>query len=116
MKKELLFSITKKDFDIEYFSGTGAGGQYRNKHQNCVRMKHSKSGAMSTGQSNRSRNANEREALRGLVKTKEFKIWINRAINEVIEGKTIDDKIDEMMSPENIKVEVRGKDGWSEMQ
>ena len=34
-QKELLFSVTKKDFSITWFSGTGAGGQYRNKHQNC---------------------------------------------------------------------------------
>ena len=26
--KELLFSVTKKDFDITYFSGKGAGGQH----------------------------------------------------------------------------------------
>jgi protein subunit release factor A len=45
MKKELLFSVTKKDFNVDYFSGKGAGGQYRNKHQNCVRLKHIESGA-----------------------------------------------------------------------
>lgn len=31
-EKELLSSVTKKDFDITWFSGTGNDGQYRNKH------------------------------------------------------------------------------------
>ena len=39
MTKELLFHAERKDFRIDYFSGTGAGGQYRNKHQNCVRLR-----------------------------------------------------------------------------
>jgi len=60
MAKQLLFSVTKKDLEIEYFSGTGAGGQYRNKHQNCVRLKHPDSGAIVTGQSNRERSSNLR--------------------------------------------------------
>lgn len=73
MAKELIFSVTKKDFDIQYFSGTGAGGQHRNKHQNCVRMVHSESGVSATGQSSRSRQANEREAFKGIIESKTFK-------------------------------------------
>jgi protein subunit release factor B len=105
MKKELLFSVTKKDFDIHWFSGRGAGGQFRNKHQNCVRLKHPESGAYSTGQSHRERSANLREALRGLTDSALFKTWINRKAWEVIEGKKIEEKVEEMMYPENLKVE-----------
>ena len=116
MKKELLFSITKKDFDIDYFSGTGAGGQHRNKHQNCVRLRHKESDTMSTGQSNRDRKSNMREAIKGILEDIKFKLWLNNKINEIIEGKTIDQKVDEMMNPVNIKVEMKDKNKWVELK
>jgi len=60
--------LTKKDFRVDWFSGTGAGGQYRNKHQNCCRIVHIETGLMSTGQSHRDRPANQKEAFNGLVR------------------------------------------------
>jgi peptide chain release factor 1 len=112
MKKELLFSITKKDFKIDYFSGTGKGGQYRNKHQNCVRLHHSESGVLVTGQSHRERQANIKEAFNNLVNNPKFKLWHNRKIQEVLTGKRIEDTVKEMMRPENIKVEVKENGKW----
>jgi peptide chain release factor 1 len=38
------------DFKIEWYSGTGAGGQHRNKHQNSCRITHIPSGRVSTAQ------------------------------------------------------------------
>ena len=105
--REKLFSITKKDFVIKYFSGTGAGGQHRNKHQNCVRMTHKDSNISSTGQSNRSREANLREAFNGIVKSKEFDVWIKREISmRLHEGISIEEKVKQMMRPENLRIEV----------
>jgi protein subunit release factor B len=112
MKKELLFSVTKKDFNIDWFSGRGAGGQNRNKNQNCVRLRHKESGANGTGQSHKSRQANLREALKTLTDSYHFKIWINRKAWEVIEGKTLESKVEESMKPENIKTEVKYDGGW----
>lgn len=60
--------LTKKDFRLEWFSGTGAGGQYRNKHQNCCRITHIATGLRCTGQSHRERPANQREAFSKLAK------------------------------------------------
>ena len=114
--KELLFSITKKDFKIDYFSGTGGGGQHRNKHQNCVRLHHKDSGATVTGQSNKERRSNVREALRNLINNPKFKLWQTRKIHEVVDGRTIERKVDEMMVPGNIKVEGKDCDNkWVEL-
>ena len=112
VQKELLFSITKKDFKIEYFSGTGAGGQHRNKHQNCVRLHHAESGVIVTGQSHRERQSNIKEAFKNLVHHPKFKLWHSRKIQEVLTGKRIEDTVEEMMQPENIKVEVKEKGKW----
>lgn len=59
-------SWTKKDFKLEWFSGTGAGGQHRNKTQNCCRITHIESGLTATGQNSRSRVDNQREAFTAL--------------------------------------------------
>ena len=110
--KELLFSITKKDFIIEYFSGTGAGGQYRNKHQNCVRLHHKASNIIVTGQSHRNRKANLKEALNNLVNNIHFKLWHLEKVSEITSGKTIEQVVEELIKPENLKIEVRENGRW----
>jgi protein subunit release factor A len=60
-------SMTSKDFCLEWFSGRGAGGQHRNKHQNCCRITHVESGLVATGQRSRSRVENQRAAFTALV-------------------------------------------------
>jgi protein subunit release factor B len=112
-KKELLYSIIKKDFNVEYFSGTGAGGQHRNKHQNCVRLRHNDSGVTTTGQSNRDRQTNLKEAFNSLVKHPKFKVWMNKKTWEVIEGKTIEQKVEESLIPKNLKVEIKEDGKWT---
>lgn len=51
------------NFEITWFSGTGKGGQHRNKHQNCCRVKHLPTGITANGTRNRSREANQRDAM-----------------------------------------------------
>lgn len=59
--------LTKKDFKIDWFSGTGSGGQNRNKIQACCRITHIESGISAVGQNNRNRIANQRDAFRQLA-------------------------------------------------
>lgn len=53
--------IDDKDLQIEWFSGTGAGGQHRNKHQNSCRLIHVPSGLSATAQT-RSRDSSLAQA------------------------------------------------------
>ncbi len=114
--KELLFSITKKDFKLEWFSGTGAGGQYRNKHQNCLRLTHIESGVTVTGQSNRDRIANQKEAMQNLLNNPKFKMWHTMRVKEALDGITLEQKVDQMIQPENLKIECQEDGIWKEIK
>lgn len=59
--------LSDNDFRIEWFSGTGAGGQHRNKTQNCCRMIHIPTGLTESRQG-RKRESNMREAKQALLK------------------------------------------------
>lgn len=60
--------LTKKDFKVEWFSGTGGGGQYRNKHQNCCRITHLETGLRAQETRYRERPANLKSAFTKLAK------------------------------------------------
>lgn len=106
-KRELLFSITKKDFEITWFSGKGAGGQHRNKHQNCCRLKHLDSGVISIGQKERSRQRNLKFAFNNLISNPKFKIWLRIKTSQMsMNEKSIEDLVNEAMELENLKIEV----------
>ncbi len=60
--------LTKKDFKLEWYSGTGAGGQKRNKVQACCRITHLESGLTVNGTETRSRVENQRTAFTKLGK------------------------------------------------
>ena len=114
--KELLFSVTKNDLEIDWFSGTGCGGQYRNKHQNCCRIRHKDSGAIATGQSQRDRISNLKEAMENLTKSPKFKAWVKVRVGEVTGEKAdIEAKVDRAMR--HLKFEVKDEAGnWKEVQ
>jgi protein subunit release factor B len=114
VKKEKLFSITKKDFDIQTFASGGPGGQHQNKTQSGVRIVHRDSGAVGESRTERSQHMNKKLALQRLTDSKKFKAWLNRRVHEVIEKKTVEQKVEEQMKPENLKIEVRDEKGqWT---
>ena len=63
---ERFSQISDSDFRIEWFSGSGAGGQHRNKHDCCCRVIHTPTGIMEARQG-RKRESNLRDAKDALV-------------------------------------------------
>ena len=118
MKEEVKFSITKKDLEITWFSGSGAGGQHRNKHDNCCRIRHPETGVIVTGQSQRDRISNQKEALQNLAKHFKIRHFLEQKLNEIESGismqKAAEDFVEEMMKPENIK-DVPSEKDWKLM-
>lgn len=71
----LLFSITKKDFEIQTFSVGGCGGSGKDTSNSGVRLIHRDSGAVGEGRDHRSNTQNRKAAFERLVTSKRFKDW-----------------------------------------
>ena len=60
-------TVVEKDLKVEWYSGSGAGGQHRNKHQNSCRMTHVPTGLVRKAET-RSRENSRRLALEEIEK------------------------------------------------
>lgn len=60
------YTFNSRDFEVQWYSGTGAGGQHRNKHQNSCRLTHVPTGLVATAQC-RSRENSLEEAKATLL-------------------------------------------------
>lgn len=111
--RELLFSLTKKDFEIETFRSGGKGGQYQNTTDSGVRIRHIESGAVGESRTERSQLQNKKLALKRLVASNEFKIWHQRKSFELLGRiktqeqieKEVDAMLKEDMQNGNVKIE-----------
>lgn len=112
-KRELAFSVTKKDLIIEPYKGSGAGGQHRNKTMSCCRIKHPESDVTVQACDERDFHRNRKTAFKRLCNHPKFKAWITRSLSEEDSGlvmqrkvsEKILKKVDKMMVPENLKIE-----------
>jgi len=110
--RERITILSKKDLQISWFSGgPGAGGQYRNKHDNCCRMYHEESGARSQATEERSRERNLRKAFERLCKTPQMRFWFAKKVYEIRQRETLEQTVEKEIKPENLKYEVKNEEG-----
>jgi len=107
-KKELLFSLTGKDFEFETFKGTGAGGQHRNKTESCVRCHHRPSNSVGSCCEFREQRKNKEVAFKRCAETSSFKGWLRLEIAK----RSSDGYEDDPMNEKNFLVEVRRDGKW----
>lgn len=98
-----MFSVTRKDLEISFFSGSGAGGQHRNKHMNCVRMRHPESGVMVTAQDHREKQANIKDALSRLAAHPKFRWFCEQRLMELEGAETAAKLVEAEMTPDKIE-------------
>jgi len=68
MQRVPLFTLTKKDFRVDYYKGSGPGGQHRNKRETACRITHKETGMVSSSENSKSRERNKKSAFQKLCK------------------------------------------------
>ncbi len=111
-ERELLFSVTRKDFDIQAFRGSGNGGQNRNTRDTAVRIKHRASGAVAEAQEHRTFDQNRRAVFLRVTKHPKFRMWLAEMVQIAKGLPSVDERVQEAMLPENLKIEYRKKGKW----
>ena len=112
--KELLFSVTKKDFDIQYFCTGGPGGQSQNKTASGVRIVHKDSGAVAESREERQQHQNLKIAFKRLTSSDKFQLWLKIKTSEMLMHETIEQQLERILAPENIRTEVKDeKNRWT---
>ena len=105
-----LFSLTKEDFEWEFFRGSGPGGQNRNKRDTGCRCRHLPSGAIGRATEHRTQGLNRKAAFKRMAESKEFQTWVKR---KAAGAEEIERTVEKSLSPENLRVEVMEEGKWT---
>lgn len=108
--RDLVFSITKDDFEIQTFRSGGKGGQNQNKVASGVRIIHRASGCVSEAREQRDQLQNKRIAFKRLIEQPKFKAWFKieaakRMMNKE-KLRKLNQEVNEWMSEKNLKIET----------
>lgn len=118
MPKELLFSLSKSDFEVQTFRSGGKGGQHQNTTDSGVRIIHKASGVAVECREERNQHENKKRAFRRLAEHKKFKAWVALECARVT-GRLadIEQEVERITQDRYIKAEVKDANGrwipWS---
>lgn len=116
---EPIIHLTKKDFELQFYRGTGNGGQKINKTEMCCRIYHRPSGCVATSEEERYQMQNRKIAFERLVSQPKFRVWLYRQhfvkLGQQKSDEQIEREIEQQMSFENIKIEIKKDGKWTEV-
>lgn len=116
MARELLFSVTKKDFVMQTFAAGGPGGQKQNTSNTGVRLIHKDSGAVGEARDSRSQDDNKKAAFRRLLQTSEWKVWYAGMVAHLSGKPSIEEQVKQAMQPHHLRVEGKVDGKWKELE
>lgn len=109
--KNLLFSLTAKDFIFQTFCTGGKGGQHRNAKQNGVRCIHPPSGARAEHRDGRDQFRNKMEAFRKCLESPLFLAWHRvETLKRLGLLQKVEEEVERQMDEKNIKIEYLTKE------
>jgi hypothetical protein len=111
MSRRLLFSVSIDDCRVDTFRSGGKGGQNQNKVESGVRIVHPPSGAVGEARDSRDQLQNKRAAWKRMISSVKFKVWHRIMTCEMVSGKSIEERVDEEMTPSKLLVEARNTEG-----
>lgn len=114
--KQLLFSVTIKDCEIQTFRSGGKGGQHQNKTESGVRIIHHPSGARGESREFRHQIQNKRAAFERMAKSEKYQNWAKAVAAKIRNSSTPEQMVEEYMRRHNLKIEVMTEDGWKEVE
>jgi peptide chain release factor 1 len=109
-RKELAFSVTRKDLVIQTFTAGGPGGQHQNTSNTAVRIIHPASGAAGEARDSRSQHQNMRAALKRMAESGKFRSWVNLQLL----GNPLppEEQVERDMAPHNLLIMGRQNGRW----
>lgn len=114
-ERKLLFSVSIQDCKVDTFRSGGKGGQHQNKTESGVRIIHLASGATGESREERHQHQNKRIAFRRMAEDERFKKWCRlEAQRRLGIISQIEQKVEEALQPQNLKVEIRREGRWVE--
>jgi protein subunit release factor B len=113
--RERILHLTKRDFVRQTFHAGGKGGQNVNKVETGVRFIHEPSRSRGQSTEERSQTQNEQIAFRRMAESPKMRAWIAEQHSNYVRQQTIEEKVKEMMTAENLRLEVKDENGrWVE--
>jgi hypothetical protein len=109
-KRELVFSVTLKDCEVQHFRAGGPGGQKQNKTSSGSRVIHHPSGARGESREERSQPQNTRLAFIRMVNSQKFGIWKQKMLWGNPEPP--EKRVERDMDPSNLLIMAREDGKW----